>query len=78
MTHISHPDRHMLRIISDEADVQFSVKLLEDDWNTFDPLEIDYVGISIGTLAPPDVASTFLMARKMALKHTRNSSETGL
>ena len=37
MTHLSHPDRHMLRIISDEADVQFSVKLLEDVWTTFRP-----------------------------------------
>ncbi len=37
MTHLSHPDRHMLRIISDEARVQFIVKLLEDDWMTFRP-----------------------------------------
>ena len=37
MTHLSHPDRHMLIIISDEAGVQFIVKLLEDDWTTFRP-----------------------------------------
>ena len=37
MTHLSHPDRHMIRIISDEAGVQFIVKLLEDGWTTFRP-----------------------------------------
>ena len=37
MTNLSHPDQHMLRIISDEADVQFIVKLLEDDWTTCRP-----------------------------------------
>ena len=50
MTHLSHPDRHMLRIISDEADVQFIAKLLEDDWTPFDPNESDVVSISTGTL----------------------------
>ena len=37
MTHISHLDRHMSRIISDDADVQSIVKLLEDVWTTFPP-----------------------------------------
>ena len=68
MTHLSHPDRHMLRIISDEADVQFSVKLLEDVWTTFRPNESDFVGISTGTLATPDVASHILDGQKNGIE----------
>ena len=60
MTHLSHLDRHMVRIFSDDAGVQFIVKLLEDDWTTFDPNESEFVGISTGTLVPSDIARNIL------------------
>ena len=71
MSQLSHPDMHMPRITRDEADVQSIVKLLEDDWtNPFDPNESEFVSISTGTLARPDVARDILDAH--------NSCETGL
>ena len=68
MSHLSRPDLHMPRITRDEADVQSIVKLLEDDWkNPFDPNESEFVSISTGTLAPPDVARDILDAHKIGM-----------
>ena len=54
MSNLSHPDLHITR---NEADVQSIVKLLDNEWtNPFDPNESEFVGISPGTLAPPDAA----------------------
>ena len=79
MSHPSHPVLHMPRITRDETGGQSIVKLLEDDWtNPFDSNESEFVGISTGTLTPPDVARDILDAHKMAWQHTKNSSETGL
>ena len=66
MTHLNHSDRHTLRIISDEADVQFSVELLKKRMTgrPFDPNESYVVGILTGTLAPPDVARHILDGHK--------------
>ncbi len=65
MSHLSHPDMHITR---DEADVQSIVKLLDDDWtNSFDPNESEFVSISTGTLAPPDVARDILGALKFGI-----------
>ena len=65
ISYLSHPNLHMPRITRDEADVQPIVTLLEDDWtNHFDPNESEFVSISTGTLAPPDVAGTSLMRKK--------------
>ena len=68
MSHLSHPDLHMPRLTRDEADVQSIVQLLEDDWtNPFDPNECEFVSISTGTLAPPDVARDILDAHKIGM-----------
>ena len=68
MSHLSHPDLHMPRITKDKADVQSILKLLEDDWtNNFDPNESEFVSISTGTLAPPDVARGILDAHKIGM-----------
>ena len=53
MSHLSHPD---LCITRDEADVHSIVKLLDDDWTN------NFVSISAGTLAHPDVAGGILDA----------------
>ena len=76
MTNLSHPDQHMLRIISDEADVQLIVKQFwKMTGRPVDPNESDFVSISTRTLCPPDVARHILDGpKKLALKRTRNSS----
>ena len=66
MSHLSHPDLLMPRITRDEADVQSTEKLLEDDWtNPLDQNETEFVSISTGTLSPPDVARDLLDAHNI-------------
>ena len=66
--HLSHTDLYMPRITRDEADVQSIVKLLEDDWtNPFDPNESEFVSISTGTLAPPEVVRDILEVPKIGM-----------
>ena len=67
-SHLSHPNRHMFRITRDEADLQSIVKLLEDDWtNPLDSNESEFVSISTGTLAPPDVARAIIDAHTIGM-----------
>ena len=66
--HPSHSDLHMPRITRDEGDVQSNMKLLEDDWtNPFDPNESEFVSISTGNMAPPDVSRDILDAHKIGM-----------
>ena len=59
----------MPRITRDEADVQSILNLLEDDWtNHFDPNENEFISISTGTLAPPDVVRDILDAHTIGVR----------
>ena len=69
---LCHPYLHIPRSTRDEADVQTIVKIQEDDWtNPFDPNESEFVSISTGTLAPPDVARGNLNAHKIGMAACR-------
>ena len=75
MSHHSHPDLQIPRITRDEADVQSTVRLLEDDWiNPFEPRESEFVRISTGTFPPPYIAGDLLDAHKISYIRKKSSA----
>ena len=64
-TSLSHPDLHKTRIKRNESDVSSLVDLLENDWiNPFQQDPSDLVCVSTGAVAPDQVCSDLLSAKK--------------